>query len=132
MNCNLEILFARLFMLFLALLLGASLSRAQTTVFTYQGRLNDGANPANGNYDFQFKIFDALANGSQQGSTITLNNVVVANGSFSVQLDFGANFPGATRFLEIAVKVAGGGSFTPLSPRQQITSTPYAIRSLNS
>jgi len=28
---------------------------AQTTEFTYQGRLIDGTNPANGQYDFQFK-----------------------------------------------------------------------------
>lgn len=31
---------------------------AQTTAFNFQGRLNDGANPANGRYDLQFKLFD--------------------------------------------------------------------------
>src|SRR5436190_1647986 len=31
--------------------------------------------------------------------------------------------------LEIRVRAAGGGSFTVLSPRQQINSTPYAIKS---
>jgi hypothetical protein len=58
--------------------------------------------------------------------------VLVTGGIFSVQLDFGTNaFPGADRFLEIGVRPAGGGAFTILSPRQQTTSTPYAIRSAN-
>ena len=29
----------------------------QGTAFTYQGRLNDGGNPAHGAYDFRFKLF---------------------------------------------------------------------------
>ena len=54
------------------------------------------------------------------------------NGVFTVSLDFGASaFNGASRFLEIGARPAGIGTFTPLVPRQQITSTPYAIRSLN-
>jgi hypothetical protein len=35
------------------------------------------------------------------------------------------------RFLEISVKPAGSGTFTTLSPRQFISSTPYAVRSVN-
>jgi hypothetical protein len=31
---------------------------AQTTAFTYQGKLSDGGNAATGQYDFQFKLFD--------------------------------------------------------------------------
>jgi len=34
---------------------------AQTTAFTYQGSLKDGATPANGNYDFEFKLFDLVS-----------------------------------------------------------------------
>src|SRR5207249_536203 len=49
----------------------------------------------------------------------------------TVSLDFGANaFTGAGRFLEISARPTGG-SFTLLTPRQQVTSTPYAIRSAN-
>jgi hypothetical protein len=56
----------------------------------------------------------------------------VSAGVFSVQLDFGANaFPSANRWLQIAARVTGAQTFTMLAPRQQITSTPYAIRSLN-
>jgi hypothetical protein len=112
--------------------LATSAALAQTTGFTYQGRLTDGGTSANGNYDLQFALFDSLSGGTQVGSTQTLNTVAVNNGVFTVSLDFGANaFPGASRFLEISARPAGSGSFTLLSPRQPITSTPYAVRSLN-
>ncbi len=105
---------------------------AQTTSFTYQGRLQDGGTPANGSYDLQFGLRDSNGGGTQIGSTQTVPTVTVSAGIFSVQLDFGANaFPGANRFLEISARLNGVASFTTLSPRQQITSTPYAIRSLN-
>lgn len=59
-----------------------------------------------------------------------MTNVQVTAGIFTVQLDFGAAvFPGANRFVEIAVTPTGAGAFTVLSPRQQVTSTPYAVRS---
>ncbi|GEM_PF-5580277 len=40
---------------------------AQTSVFTYQGKLNDGGVAANGNYDMRFKLFNALSSGNQVG-----------------------------------------------------------------
>src|ERR1017187_8988551 len=45
----------RLFMV-LALLAGVYQAAAQGTAFTYQERLNDGANPAAGIYDLRFTI----------------------------------------------------------------------------
>src|SRR5260370_28896489 len=59
-----KILLATLLGLFCA---GAAL--AQTTTITYQGRLTDGVTPANGNYDFQFALWDSLSAGTQIGST---------------------------------------------------------------
>ncbi len=107
--------------------------QAQTTEFTYQGFLSDGANPANGNYDLEFKLFNLLSGGAQQGSTLQRLNVPIAQGIFTVSLDFGAGaLSGADRFLDIAVRTAGGGAFTPLSPRQKVNSAPYSVRSLNS
>jgi hypothetical protein len=106
--------------------------KAQSTGFTYQGKLTDGANAANGSYDLQISLFDNLAGGTQIGSTLTRAGTNVAGGIFTVQLDFGVNaFPGANRFLEIGVRPVSSGGFTILSPRQQISSTPYAIRTLN-
>ena len=103
---------------------------AQTTAFTYQGKLLESGNPANGQRDFQFKLFDALNGGAQQGATLTLNSVAVSNGIFTVNLDFGSNFPGDNRFLEISVKLTGDPAYTTLAPRQPVTSTPYSVRSL--
>lgn len=111
----------------------ASVVSAQTTAFTYQGSLKDGSSPANGNYDFEFKLFDQATGGTQQGSGQQNFNVVVGAGFFTVTLDFGlAALPGANRYLEISVRPAGGGAFTPLGPRQLLNSTPYSVRSLNS
>lgn len=105
---------------------------AQSSSFTYQGRLTDGGAAANGNYDLQFALWDSASSGTQIGSTLTLNSVAVSNGVFSVSLDFGAgSFNGANRFLEISARPVSGGAFTLLAPRQQVTSTPYAIRSAN-
>lgn len=42
----------------------------QGTAFTYQGQLNVGGIPANGNYDLRFAIYDLSSGGSQQGGTL--------------------------------------------------------------
>ena len=100
---------------------------AQGTAFTYQGRLNDGANPANGTYDLRFIVFDNSAGGNQQGPLLTNSATSVSNGLFTVTLDFGNQFPGAGRWLEFAVRTNGNGSFFTLIPRQPLTPAPYAI-----
>jgi outer membrane lipoprotein-sorting protein len=106
---------------------------AQTNTFTYQGRLIDAAAAANGTYQMQFSLYDALTGGAQQGTTIVNNSVTVTNGVFTVALDFSPATPfaaGADRWIEIAVrKAADPPGFTTLTPRQQITSAPFATRS---
>jgi len=99
------------------------------TAFTYQGQLKDNGTPANGAYDFQFALFDAASGGTQIGATLNLNDVTVTNGYFTTPLDFGANaFTGDARYLEIAVRPgASSGAYTPLTPRQALTPTPYAL-----
>src|SRR5437773_5798197 len=116
---------------FVIALLSISIS-AQTTEFTYQGSLSIGSPPAptTGTYDFEFRLFSVDTGGSAI-STLQRLNISVSNGSFSAKLDFGAQFPGAVRYLEIGVRGAGGGSFITLSPRQQMSNTPYSVRSLN-
>src|SRR5512133_796366 len=105
---------------------------AQGTAFTYAGRLANNGALANGSYDLQFALFDDAAAGNPVGSALTTNAVAVSNGLFTVTLDFGAGvFPGADRWLNLSVKTNGAASFTPLTPRQQITSPPYAIRAGN-
>jgi len=115
-----------------AILVAATAVSGQTSTFTYQGRLTDGGQAVTGNYDFQFALWDSASGGTQMGSTLTVSTVAVSNGAFSVTLDFGASsFNGAGRFLEISARPVSSGAFTLLSPRQQVTATPYAIRSAN-
>jgi hypothetical protein len=118
---------------FLILLLFVPIVPAQTTAFNFQGRLNNGANPANGDFELQFKLFDTLAGGAQIGGTIDKPIVTVTNGVFSTQLDFGANaFGGAARFVEIGVRPSGSGDpHVVLTPRQQVLSAPYSIQAKN-
>jgi hypothetical protein len=117
------------------LALTAQFAMAQTTAFTYQGKLTDAGNSANGNYDLQFKLFDTVTvgTGAQQGATLVRNPVVADAGLFNVQLDFGANvFDGSARYLEIGVRpTSTTDAYTVLTPRQPITVSPYAIQTLN-
>ncbi len=124
--------------LLLIVLMAITQAAAQTTEFSYQGTLRDGSQPANGNYDFEFRLFDALTGGTQIGSSVIADGVSVSDGSFTVALDFGSQFPGANRWLEILVQQSTTlGSKEPLlgptvlSPRQKIVSAPYAVKSLN-
>jgi hypothetical protein len=107
-----------------------------TTAFTYQGKLTDAGNPANGNYELEFKLYDEpnVGTGTQQGATLQRDPVTASAGVFTVTLDFGSNvFSGADRYLEIGVRPDGSANaYTVLSPRQPITSAPYAIQTLNS
>jgi Chaperone of endosialidase len=118
------------FALALTFILQLSTAFAQGTAFTYQGRLYDGTNAANGTYDFTFSIFDAASGGAQQGGSYSRPATGVTNGLFTVTLDFGNVFPGARRWLEIGVRtntLVTGSPFTTLAPRQELTPTPYAI-----
>jgi len=101
---------------------------AQGTAFTYQGRLDSGGAPANGIYDFTFALYNAPTLGGQWGTTLTNSAVAVSNGLFTTTLDFGASpFVGGDLWLTIGVRTNGGGAFSILSPRQQLTPSPYAI-----
>lgn len=96
---------------------------------TFQGKLNEADDPANGPFDFQFTLYDAASGGSQVGDTLTLNDVSVINGLFTVQLNFDTSaFQGEARWLEIAVRPGESTArYTLLSPRQMITAVPYAL-----
>jgi len=102
---------------------------AAESTFTYQGQLKQGAAPVAGTCDFQFKLWNAVTNGQQQGSTVTVPAVAVQSGLFDVRLDFGVSvFNGEARWLDIAVRCpAGGGPYTPLTPREPITAAPYSV-----
>ncbi len=124
--------------LVLILIHGTAQARAGVTpldnAFTYQGRLTQSGTPIDGLVDFEFRLFDGSGGGALPvGLPAVQNNVNVAEGVFTVNLDFGAGmFEGSERWLEIAVRFpAGGGAYTTMAPRQLVTPAPYALFALN-
>jgi formylglycine-generating enzyme required for sulfatase activity len=120
-------------LLCLLLLAFASAASAQSTAFTYQGHLMDGGASANGNYDIQFTLKNALTLGATVGTPQAVSPVAAVNGIFTVTLDFGsAPFDGSDRWVELGVRPAGSvAAYTVLAPRQRLTATPYALRALS-
>src|SRR5687768_193207 len=104
-------------------------SLGQSTAFTYQGRLTDNLSAASGTYQMQFALYDAASAGSQIGATIENSAVTVTGGVFTTELDFGlAAFTGSERYIEIRVRRNSSESYVALTPRQRVTSVPYAVR----
>ncbi len=124
---------------------------ANSRLITYQGKLSDGAAAANGVYDLQFQLFNQLTGGTARTSLITLDDVQVTNGIFTVRLDLGASaltedYPAGSSaagnlklspaildaqnsFFEIGVRAGTStGAYTILTPRQPITAVPLAMR----
>jgi hypothetical protein len=121
------------FVLFALVLCGGTELPAQSTAFTYGGRLSDGTNAANGTYDFKFTLFSTNADGVAVAGPVTNASVVVNDGLFNATVDFGAGvFTGPDRWLEIGVRGENSSAaHTVLSPRQRVTATPYAITAGN-
>jgi len=104
-------------------------SESMGTAFTYQGRLLDANSAADGLYDFQFALYDS--EDTQHGNTVEANDLDVIDGYFTVELDFGSDaFDGFARWLEIGVRpgeLEDPNVYTTLSPRQEVTPTPYSL-----
>lgn len=103
----------------------APASAQSATTFTYQGHLSDNGNPADGMFEFQVRLLDAM--GTQVGTTQTML-VDVTEGMFQLNLDYGPGaFDASARELEIGVRsVMGGGAYTILTPNTPVNSTPVA------
>jgi hypothetical protein len=95
-------------------------------LINYQGQLldpNTGRPVANGNYAFQFRIYDAPT-----GGTIlfgSAQNLQVTNGIFSTVLDLTGQssiFRGGARWLGVQV-----GTNNEATPRQPVAYVPYAF-----
>jgi alpha-tubulin suppressor-like RCC1 family protein len=101
------------------------------TAFTYQGILSDANSHAEGAYDLQFSLYSF--ENLRYGDTLNIYDLDVVDGYFTAQLDFGSDvFNGNARWLEIAVRPGQSSDpndFVTLSPRQEITPTPYAMQS---
>ncbi len=109
----------------LASLPAATPAEAVGTSFTYQGQLSVNGAPADGVCNLQFALF-AVASGGSALATVGPLAVTIDKGLFTAALDFGANFPGADRWLEIRAACPGNATQV-LAPRQPITAAPYAL-----
>lgn len=100
--------------------------------FTYQGRLQDAGVPVNDRCDMTFALFDGPdPKDGQVGRDILLEDVLVTDGLFTVQLDFGRPaFQGDARWLDIAVLCTGDREPVLLG-RQELTAVPYALYALD-
>ncbi|MCK5232417.1 MAG: hypothetical protein KAR13_19245 [Desulfobulbaceae bacterium] len=95
----------------------------------YQGKLTDGDGiPLDGSYDMHFYIYDAT------GSDLwdEAQEVQVNAGIYEVKLGSAAAFPadlfdGDHLYLEIIICNPGSSDCETLSPRQRLTSVPFAI-----
>ncbi len=101
------------------------------TQITFQGSLFESSVAANGNYDLNFQLWDGSEanSGAKIGGVISKSNVAVADGIFTVLLDFG---PGAfideARWVEVLVRDSlAGGPYTPLAPFIPIKPAPQAL-----
>lgn len=106
-----------------------------STAFTYQGELTQNSTPADGPYEFEFRLYDDPALGNLVASIPGPFGVDVTNGRFTVRLDFGeAAFTGVQLWLEVGVRPESDvpSPYTILYPRQELTATPYASIALNS
>jgi hypothetical protein len=104
------------------------------TAFTYQGRLIDANQAADGLYDFQFKLYDSNGGGNKLGQDVNKPEVDVIDGYFTVELDFGSVFDGNNRWLDIGVRPGDQNDpcvYSVLSPRQKLTPAPYALYAKN-
>jgi hypothetical protein len=100
---------------------------AEDVAIPYAGTLADPAGQpvADGLYDFSFALYAAETGGEPLWSEVQ-TGVVVEGGAFELALGHGTAIPASVlddsaRWLEVAVRGPGEPGFTPLLPRQQLT-----------
>jgi hypothetical protein len=107
---------------------GAVLGTPLGTALTYQGRLEKDGSPVDGTCNVRFKLWDGPQGGWQVGPTVTRTGVTLSEGRFTVgDVDFGAQFSGDARWLEVAVQCGADPGYTVLYPRQALTAAPAAL-----
>lgn len=104
----------------------ADAQTAPPTAINYQGRLaTPSGNPVpDATYSIRFRFYDAATAGNIVYEQ-TISNVAVKNGTFAVKIDgFSPNNFNGNTWLGIKV-----GSDAELTPRTQVISVPYAMKS---
>lgn len=98
----------------------------------YHGKLSESSLPANGRYDMRFSLFDSPTGGNVLASPVDASNLLVTNGEFSAELNFGQSpFDGDSLWLEISVRPSTPPSteFFILVPRQRLYPVAYSLHS---
>jgi hypothetical protein len=113
------------------------------SIFSYQGRLaNSDGNLLDGTYYFKFSIWNVATNGTSGVNRLWPSTdpsqiaSTVRQGVFSVNIGDTANgYPDSLNYdfntsndvyLQVEVSSTNGGAFQTLSPRQRISSAPFA------
>lgn len=112
------------------LLLGSVMVAHATyeSTFLYQGRLQESGVPVDGTVSLLFGLYE-VDWGGYPLAVNTRENVVVNDGVFTVDLDFGSTyFDGRPLWLEISVE-QDPNTWVAMSPRQPIRPGPYAMHS---
>ena len=113
-----------LFLLALALT-GIALAIHQT--FNINGKLTDTANsPLSGTYTFNFSIYCAATGGTHLWTSNAMSVTTDSNGIYNVILS-NVNLEFADQYY-LGIKV---GTDSEMSPRLNLTSSPYAFRAQN-
>jgi hypothetical protein len=97
---------------------------------TYQGKLSNANAAANGNYNLTFTFYETETGGTPFPKTVSLSDVPVTNGIFSVRLDVASIFENSFKinYVEISVQKSDlSDALTVLAPRQPINAVPYAL-----
>ena len=97
----------------LALALVAASTATLAESWTYRGTLSDAGAPANGSYDLRLTLLDE-ARGSTVAGPLTLPGVVVRDGQFAAEVDFGLDLRKAPALALRTEVQQGGGGFVAL------------------
>lgn len=108
-----------------ATLAGTAQAAPQGTAFTYQGELRSQGQRVTGVRDLVFRLYDAETGGNAIGDPVVAPAYPVADGVFTIDLEFPGAFAGEQRWLQI--EVAG----EVLSPRQAVSAAPVASFALD-
>lgn len=108
-------------------LLAATSSLAQGTAFVYQGRLADRSRSVNGSFDVSFSLFPTATGGTRIGPILSFPATSITNGLFTLSIDFGQGaFDGQDRWIELSVRTNGAASYSVISPRRRVSTSPTA------
>jgi hypothetical protein len=120
----------RLMVLILAILqhLSSTYLSAQESGFSYQGFLSERGFPVNGSMDFRFALYESDQPETPTAGVLEKPQLVVTNGIFRTQLDFGPNaFNDIKGWIGISFRTNAADNYRDLYPIQRIPVVPMAL-----